>query len=401
MRFRSSIACVFSSLLLACSDASSTARDGGASDGPSSDAMVPDGTPSSCGLVIPDAYDGTSFAVNAAEELDVRARFNALLAPMKSAESNLAVRPTAEELEQLFDDGSPSLRSLTTPYYAGKIHGWLVAFAAAAGNEWTPSEPPSGPGGRYGGIPTGGTTAAYWIFSARGTDLRQAIEKGMFGAMQYARAHALMRQARTPADVDRVLALYGAHPDFPQSDKGGDGGVPNPDVWTAQYAKRRDDKSKPEPGLYRRIKEHFVRAQAAAKRGDCQADLDDALSDLRKDWEKTIFATVVFYLHDAIKKASVSSPTAGDLAAALHSYGELVAFVHGWRTLPPDSRTITDAQIDGLLASLGAPESGDSLAYTLVTDTAAMLARLQAAIATVGQIEGFSAAELEAFKVSY
>jgi hypothetical protein len=386
-------------LLAACSSGSSTTADAGTSDAPAD--AVADAPASSCGLVVPDAYDGAAFTTNAAEELGVRARFDALLVPMKGAETNLSLKPTAQELGQLYDAGTPSLRSLTTPYYAGKIDGWFGAFAAAAGAAWTPAEPPTGAGGQYGGVPTGGTTAAYWLFTARGTDIRQAIEKGMFAAMQYARAYALMGQAKTAADVDRVLAMYGAHPDFPHSDKGGDGGVTNPDVWTAQYAKRRDDKSSPKPGYYRKIKAHFIRAQAAAKRGDCQADVDAAFAELRTDWEKTMFATVVFYVHDAIKKASVSSPTAGDLGAALHGYGELSAFVHGWRTLPVAARKITDAEIDALLAGLGAPVDGDSLAYTLVTDTATMLGRLQSALQTVAQIEGFSPAEIESFKVSY
>jgi hypothetical protein len=364
-------------VLAACSDStvvppvgSDAGTDSAIADA-ASDAPV-----SSCGLVVPDAYDGVSFTSNAAVELDVRARFNAWQAPMRAADSSLAVKPTATEIAALYDAGNPSLRSLSSAYYAGKMDGWFTAFEAAAGNTWTPAEPPTGPGGQYGGVPTGGTTAATWLFSARGTDLRQATEKGSFASMHFAQAYALMTGTVTPATVDRILAWYGAHPDFPHSDKGGDGGVTNPDVWTAQYAKRRDDKSNPTAGYYRTIKASFIR-------------------------EKTLMATVVFYLHDAIKKASVSSPTPGDLGAALHGYGELTAFVHGFRMLPQASRKVTDAQIDQLLSDLGAPVTGDVTSYTLVTDTATMLGKLQAAIQTVGTIEGFTAQELDAFKVSY
>jgi hypothetical protein len=78
-----------------------------------------------------------------------------------------------------------------------------------------------------------------------------------------------------------------------------------------------------------------------------------------------------------------------------------VAFVHGFRTVPAGQRKITDAQIDAMLADLGAPYDGDATSYKLITDTATEVSKLQKVIADIATIYGFSQADLETFKTNY
>jgi hypothetical protein len=346
------------------------------------------GGSSTCTVQVPDAYDGVGYDANVAVELDIIARFNAFMLPMKDAEASASVTVTADELKALFDAGTPSLRSLTSSYYAGKIDVWLGAFADATGQSWAPSEPPSATGGIY----------EKWIFDERGTDLRQAIEKGMFGASHYAHALAITTDAPDAATIDRVLSIYGAHPSFPHDDKA----LENPDQFSATYAKRRDDKSDPEPGFYRKLKASFITARTTAAAGDdCVAERDSAVAAIKSDWEKMLFATVIYYSNDGIKKLTVDPPTDADLAAGLHSIGEATGFVHGFRQLDATKNQITDAQIDELLVLLNAPASGPVDTYKFATDTASEIGKLQQVIAKVQSIYGFSDAEVDKFKLNY
>lgn len=360
------------------------------------------GSASACDPTMPDLYDGAAYDKNAAVELALRSQFNALNDLMKKAEGDLATMPTAEELTALYEAGNPSVKDATTAYYDGRVLGWLADFEAAAGNTWTPMNPPSGPGGKYG----------KYIFSAFGTDLRQAVEKGMFTATFYNHALTIGKGSVDAAAIDRLLTVFGAHPSFPGDSETADPAVvPYPDRLGAQYAERRspkdpNDPSKPadpkNPGPYFRIKADFIRAKAAIAKGpDCDAARDEAVARIMTEWERVMAATVIYYLNDASLKLTKENPTVDDLAGGLHGYGETIGFIHGFRGLPADARMITDAQIDGLLKSIGAPHDADASSYLLVTDPATEVPKLLLAAEEVAKIYGFSAQEVEAFKVNH
>lgn len=342
-----------------------------------------------CSLTdLPQTYTSPSYDSNSSSERDLRTRFKAFLQPMRDAEANLAVKPTTAELTALYEVGSPSLRSLTSSYYQPKVDALITAFAAAAGNAWTPSSPPSGPGGKYGAN----------IFAADGTDLRQAIEKGMFGAALYRHGLNQLSAPISEATVDRLIAIFGAHPSFP----GDTAAAQNPDEFAAAYAKRRDKRAPQNPGVYLRFKNAAILARAAIAAGDvCNAQRDEALLTMRNEWERALLATAIYYFNDTLKKLSATAPTANDLAAGLHGYGEGVGFIHGFRTLPTAQRIITDAQIDDLLSLLGAPSSGTVTSYRLVTDTANELPKLTLAIGRIATIYGFTPAQVEDFKTNF
>jgi hypothetical protein len=370
---------------------SSTQGGGGQAEGGS-------GGVSACEAAIADAYDGAAFTTNAAASLTLRSQFNAAQQPMKDAEADLLVVPTAAELDALYQVIAPQV----TSYYDPIVDAVLVDFAAAAGNEWTPSEPPVAPGGKFG----------KYIFREDGADLRQHFEKGLFGALFLNQAFALGGQVDTLEELDALLALYGAHPDFPGDSETTDTAlVPNPDRIYAQYAERRspknpNDASKPAnegmPGPYFRIKRAFIDAQEAIKAGSqCDATRDAAVASILTEIDRVNAATVIYYLHDAVVKLTADNPTTDQLAGGLHGYNEALAFLHGLKGLPDGARVITDAQIDDLLSDLLAPAGGSFTSYQLLLDPAATAPALLGAIAELGSIYGFSAAELEGFETNH
>ena len=332
-------------------------------------------------------YDGAGFATNASAELTVLTQFKALSDAMKAAESDLTKKPTATELTTLFEAGTPSLQAITTAAFATKISGWFTAFAAAAGAKATPSNPPVGEGGVFG----------KFLFDEKGTDLRQVVEKGLLGAALYRHALTVASTAKTDADVDRIVAIFGAHPSFPGDDKA----AANPDMYSALYAERRDPKDAANPGHYLTFKAAAVAAQAAGKAGAaCQSELAVSVTAMLKEWELSHVATVVFYLNDASKKLTAEPATEATASDGLHAYGEAVGFLHGLRELPAAGRTITDAQIDEVLTLVGAAPGAET-SYALVTDAAAEVPKLGQAMQKVVAIYGFSPAQVELYKTNY
>jgi hypothetical protein len=246
-----------------------------------------------------------------------------------------------------------------------------------------------------------------WIFTARGVDLRQVYEKGLFGATWYRYSLGIVEGGVDAVALDRLLAAYGAHPSFP----GDSGAMMNPDRLFAQYAERRSpkdaaDASKPldpqNPGPYFRIKAEFIRAQQAIKVGAmCDAERDAAVAKILEESERSLFATVVYYFNDAAVKLTKEGATTAELASGLHGYNEGVAFIHGFRTLPPDARIITDAQIDELLALVNAPHDGEATSHLLVTDGATEVPKLLQAVTELADIYGWSAQDIDAFKTNH
>lgn len=353
-----------------------------------------------CVVTPASSYDGSNFATNAAGALDMRARLSALNAAMLAAEQNLTVTPTEAELDALYDAGTPSLRNLTSPYYAGVVDGVFTRFAAAAGNTWAPAVTPVPPGGKYGN----------YIFDERGLDLRQIVEKGLFEALFYRRFAQLAAEDLDAAKLDELLALYGAHPDFPGVSEAAPV-VTNPDRLAAQYLERRSQKNPADPsqpldpanpGPYFRVKADFIFAQAALAEGspDCVAAAEEAVLRIRDEWERGIAATLIYYFNAAAVNLGTDGATDVQLANGLHGYGEGVAFVWGFRQLPQEHRTITDAQIDALLATVKSPVGAPSTAFELVTDSST-IAVLVEGIADLKALYGFSDAEVELFKTNF
>ncbi len=338
-------------------------------------------------LVIPDEYDGSDFAANSTAEAAVRTQLNTFVNKAKEGRTP-GVVVAAADLDQLFTSGSPSLEDVTTSYYAGRVTTWIDELAKASGNTYS-AGPPSGEGGTIGG----------YLLDENGLELEQMLDKGLYGAAMYNHAISLIESGNlTPATVDRLVQIFGAHPDFPNTNNGNT--VANPDQFLANYTARRDKNDG--QGLYTQMKTAFITLQAALKAGDSfAAERDQALQDLLETWEKANAATVINYCHQTLDKLSETNLTDDQIGSGLHSYAEAVGFLHGWRTIPTAYKLITDAEIDQLLVKLNAPYDATPTSYKLITDPATELAKVQEVIDDLQALYAFSDQEIEDFKQNW
>ena len=340
-------------------------------------------------LVIPTVYNGSGYVSNTSVELTFRTQLESLVTEIKKGRSTGAILDY-QVLTPLYADGNPSLSTITTNYYNSRLVGddqWLNELAKSSGTGYTPGVT-AGQGGSFGG----------YLFDENGLELEQMVEKGLFGAAFYNHAISLMKGEITPATVDQLLAIYGAHPDFPNTPTASN--AINPDKFIANYAARRDKNDG--LGMYTEIKNAFLKLQSAVNAGtDYNTERDEALLALRTNWEKVNFATVVNYCHSVISTMSTTNPSDSDKAKALHAYGECVGFVHGWRTIPQDYKVITDTEIDEILTLLHAPFDTIPTSYLFITDPLTELAKLTSVIQKIKSKYQFSNQEIEDFKKNW
>lgn len=340
-------------------------------------------------LNLPSGYDGAAFDTNAASELKLLSNLTKLTNEAKKGRVN----GTIIGLDSLFTwyalDAPNSLENTATDYYDDRLQTWFNEITLASGGTYTPGAPAGGHGGTFGG----------YLFDENGLELEQMIEKGQFGATLYNHAEALSQITPfTPALADRMLAIFGANPTFPNSYQANLHA--RPDVFSANYCARRDKNDG--TGFYTTIRGNFIQLQAAAKAGDDYRDeQEDAIHAIMTNWEKSNFATVINYLNSVISTLSATNPTDVQKASALHAYGECVGFVHGFRTVAAEHRSITDDQIDLLLSLMNAPYNGTPTSYKLVTDPVNELAKLQTARAEIKVIFGFTDQQMEDFKKNW
>ncbi len=340
-------------------------------------------------LVVASNYDGSAYVANTNTQFAVRSSLEALTTEIKKGRTAGAILQFST-LSGLYTAGTPSLKSITTTYYDGRVDGsgnFLNELANASGTGYTPGVT-AGQGGTFGG----------YLFDENGLEMEQMVEKGLFGAALYNHAVGLIQGTVTEATIDQLLAIYGAHPDFSNTPTAAK--ATNPDKFMANYAARRDKNDG--AGLYSQTKNEFLKAQSAVKAGaDYNTERDEALLAIRNNWEKVNFATVINYCHSVISTMSGTNPTDAQKASALHAYGECVGFVHGWRTIPQDYKLITDAEIDEILVLLNAPYNGVPTSYTFITDPLNQLPKLTQIIQKLQTKYQFTNQEIEDFKKNW
>ena len=336
-------------------------------------------------LEVPTTYESANYQTNASTELSVLTNLSALSSKVKEGRTGATVSET--ELLAIFNAGNPSLKSITTSYYSEKALKDFAELAKASGGTFDPTTAPAGNGGVYGG----------YLLDENGLELGEVIEKGLFGAALYNHALTIIKSNNiTASDIDRLVAIFGAHPSFPNSDAV----AQNKDVFAAKYAARRDKNDG--KGLYTSIKTNLITAKAAIEKGqDYNQDRDKALSDFRYNWEKSNMATVINYLLGTISKLNKSNPTDADKASALHSYSEAVGFIHGWKGISGNDKAISDAEIDQILDFMNVPADGNITSYTFVTDSFNQLPKLQLAIDKLTQVYKFTDQEMIDFEYNW
>lgn len=343
-------------------------------------------------LTIPTEYDSSTFNANTSTQIALISQLSALTAEaQKGRNANNTV--SSSELENLFNTGTLALSSEITSYYKNKLEGepgWFNKLAQASGKTWIPATPDANTtGGVYGG----------YLFDAYGVEPEQLIEKGQFNATLYNHAVKLMSGNISLETVDQLVAIFGAKPAFANSGSNNvDAAIR--DRAMANYAARRDKNDG--KGMYAQIKKSFITLQAAVKAGSTyNPERDKALKDIQILWEKINAATVINYCHAPISGLSGTNPTEAQIGAALHAIGEGIGFIHGFKTINPQFRKITDAQIDEILELFNAPANGTASTYKFATDAVNELPKLVQAIAKLQSIYGFTPQEIEDFKSNW
>jgi hypothetical protein len=338
-------------------------------------------------LSIPTSYTSANYATNVTAEAGIRSQMSALTAYMKKGE-NVANKLNIDSLDKYFNNnGTPSLGSITPTYYKNLIStSWFPTIVAASQNTYDPAN---------GATATNGGVYGSRLLDKRGKENLQEIEKGLFEAALYNHFITLTQGTITEATVDKMISIYGAHPNFPNTNTAAN--TTTPDAFIALYAARRDKNDG--NGFYVKIKNQFLKLQAAVKAGaDYDTEKNEAISEIKLLMEKALMATVIHYGYSALAKLTTTNPPATTISGGLHDLGEAVGFVHGFKAVPQAQRKITDAQIDEILSFLLAPTGADAQMYKFVINGPAELPKITQAQQRLKTIYGFTDTELDEFK---
>jgi hypothetical protein len=331
-------------------------------------------------LVIPATYDATTFTANTVPEYELRTNFTNLINEVKKGRI-AGTALTASKLKELFETGTNNVSTNASPALRAE---YLLLFneieKASNGAAYQFGQNPS--------ITINGGVAGGYLFDETGLELEQIIDKGSFGSIFYNKAIALLANP-TAANLDKVVALYGANPTFPNTPTATK--TAQPDILMANYGARR---TKGTGGLYTEVRDAFIKAQAAIKGGaKYNANRDAAIAVIILKWEEINAATVINYLFDVEAKLTAATVTDASKAAAMHSYGECVGFLKGFKGA--GKKKITDAQIESALSKMNSVA-----AYQLIIDTD-KVAELKKVRDDLQAIYGFSATQIAEFKFNY
>lgn len=331
-------------------------------------------------LTIPTSYDATTFTANTTAEYELRANFTALINEVKKGRvANTTV--SATKLNELFNAGTNSVSKYAPITVKNQIATLFTELEKAS----------KGAAYQFGGLPSangdGGVNGGY-LFDETGLELEQIVEKAYFNSVFY---NKVVELAASPSSVnlDKILALYGANPTFPNTPTASK--TPQPDIWMANYGARR---TKASGGLYTQVRDAFIKAQAAIKAGDkYNTDRDAAIAEILIKWEQINAATVINYLYDTETKLAGTNPTDATKGSAMHAYGECAGFLSGFKGIT--KKKITDAQIDDALAKMN---------YTApykIVGSPTEIAKLVQVRADLKAIYGFTDTQMEEFKNNY
>lgn len=328
-------------------------------------------------LEIPETYDGSTFETNAEAELSALDALHGLSTEMKKGRSGQKVDQNVAL--NFFN----SLSSLSTSYFSDFISTNLLPelINASGGQILKPGEQ----GGVYGS----------YLFTQYGIENEQLIEKGLFAAALYQRASEL---AANPDDktTDKILALFGAHPDFASSNNADLHA--NPDRFIASYVARRDPNDG--NGFYSNIKKGLIQLQAAQKSGiGYETEKEEAIQLIFENWEKGSAATAINYIYSVLSKLSETNPDDAAISSSLHSYSEVLGFIHGFRTV--DRKIISDTEIDEILQLLNVPVDQTPTTLNILSSPSTELPKILQVLDRLQSIYNFSDQEMESFRKNW
>lgn len=342
-------------------------------------------------LTVPSTYVSANFDANVSAENTVVDELAKITSAVNAAEANAQSAVVA-------DISYPStLSSVTLPKYRSLVTDWVTELVKAANS-------PDGfqnPG--FGNTPDSnqeGGLLGSRLLDEYGLELEQMIQKGSFGAALYNHAITVIDGIKSGADgftesgaIDRLVEIHGTEVTF------------NPAETTAAatYSRRRSNLTA-ETGFFFDIRTNLITAKAAMEAGSAfESQRDEALNAYLVNWEKSNFATVIYYCNatkDQLTAAfNLTDGPDKDLALgnALHAYAEGVAFAHGFKGV--SDKVITDDQIDDILTGLLAEEGQNPESYRFLNETS-LLANLDALITDIQNIYNFTDEEVISFYVN-
>jgi hypothetical protein len=339
-------------------------------------------------LNVPDTYQSPNYDANAATENLVVDELGTLTSAVNDAEAS-APNAGISSIEY-----PSTLASITESNYKTLIDGWLPELVNAANSSDGFINP--GLGNPPDGSDEGGLLGTR-LLDEHGLELEQMIEKGSFGSALYNHAITVVNNIKTgeegftdPGVIDRLVEIHGAQPSFDVSNV----------TAAATYSRRRSDLDA-QTGFFFDIKENLITAKAAMEAGpQFNTQRDEALDEFLLNWEKSNFATVIFYCKSTIDQLNAAFQLADGeekdiaLGNAMHAYAEGVAFAHGFKRL--SIKQISDSEIDFILSELKAVEGENPESYEFLNDIS-LLQNLDGLITYIQDIYGFTDAEVESF----
>lgn len=328
-------------------------------------------------LEIPTEYISASYDSNVSTENAVIDELSAMTSAANDAEAN------AQNTAVLAIEYPSGLSSVTLTSYQSQVSNWLVELVKSANDNDGFQNPGTGTPieSEEGGLL--GTR----LLDENGLELEQMVQKGSFGAALYNHALSVINgDLSNSSAIDKLVEIHGTDLSFD----------PEATTAAATYSKRRSNQST-QTGFFYDIRNSLIIAKAAIEAGSAfNNQRDEALADYLLAWEKSNFATVIYYCNAT--KTKLQSAT-DDVAQgdALHAYAEGVAFAHGFRGL--SNKLITDAQIDSILELLLATEGQTPESYKFLND-ASLLGNFDQIIEDIQNIYGFTDEEVTSFYVN-
>ncbi|MEM9053017.1 MAG: hypothetical protein AAGC47_13265 [Bacteroidota bacterium] len=334
-------------------------------------------------LTIPSQYTSANFDANVVAENTVINELSAMTSDVNDAESN-AQSTTVDPITY-----PSTLQSVTNGAYSMLVQTWLEEIVKAANSPNAYQQPGNeGPASDQEGGKLGTR-----LLDENGLELEQMVQKGSFGAACYNHAvNVIEAGGLTAGDIDKLVEIHGAEVTFTDSLT----------TAAATYSRRRSDLVA-RTGFFYDIRDNLIAAKAAIEAGSAfNSTRDQALADYLANWEKSNYATVIYYCNatiDGITEGNSATGLSQDTiyGNALHAYAEGVGFTHGFRGV--SNKMITDAEIDEILELLQAPAGQVPQSYRFLNE-ASLLQDLQAAIDKIQDIYGFTNEERDSFFIN-
>lgn len=358
-------------------------------------------------LNVTGTYDIIAFKANTKQDSTIVGSLRALVSeiqkarPGKDSDSIALLRDVkldASALYNRFTSNNPSLESIATENFktlAGNATtGLFKDIADASGQDYILINPvpDNVNGGRFGGD-------AGYLFNEYGIDIEEYFVKNYFGCM-YNKVFTdyLTSDKVTLANVDRALVLYGAPTSFPNGLTISSNGITYTDVFSAQYAARRDNSNgNDNGGFYTTIKLNFIRLQNALKASPINnQERDAAIIAIRENWEKAMAATVINYCWSASGQFSKAAPTEAELSLGFHALGEALGLLSGMKGISA-TRIINNSQLDQCLDKLYANNPTKENNPIKLKSSVTEVSRLNEVVGILQNVYGFTGNQVNTY----